>query len=96
MFDSYQEMSECCGCLVSPDGLLTFSLNDDLTSNPPTGVTLSTGVIKIVSNATVGGDYCPLPFTPNSRSALLLGNPQSEQHLRDYRDGFAGCHFQCR
>jgi hypothetical protein len=39
---------------------------DDLTSNPLTGVTLSAGVIKIVANATGGGDDCPLPFTPTA------------------------------
>ncbi|MGA2880072.1 MAG: hypothetical protein ABSG13_14080 [Bryobacteraceae bacterium] len=38
VFDPNQEMSECCVCQVSPDGLTTLSVNDDLTSNPLTGV----------------------------------------------------------
>ncbi len=60
VFDVHQEMSECCSCWVTPDGLRTFSLNVDLTSNPLTGKTLNGGVVKIVSTNTVGG-VCPLP-----------------------------------
>ena len=49
VFDSFQEMSECCSCPLSPDSLRTLSVNGDLTANPLTGVILSTGAIKIVS-----------------------------------------------
>ncbi len=65
VFDANQEMSECCSCLQTPDGLQTFSVNANLTNNPLTGVILSGGLIKIVSTTTVGG-ICPLPtkFTP--------------------------------
>ncbi len=61
VFDPYEEMSECCGCLVTPDGLATLSVNTDLTSNPVTGVVLQTGVIKIVSTLPAPGNTCPLP-----------------------------------
>jgi hypothetical protein len=60
VFDANQEMSECCSCLVTPDGLRTLSVNGDLTSNPLTGVVLNTGVIKIVST-TANGTTCPNP-----------------------------------
>lgn len=60
VFDPDEEISECCSCLTTPDGLLTLSVNNDLTSNPLTGVVLTTGIIKIVSAATTGGN-CPLP-----------------------------------
>jgi hypothetical protein len=60
VFDSAQELSECCSCLVTPNGLRTLSVNTDLTKNPLTGVTLNTGSIRIVSAATVSGT-CPLP-----------------------------------
>lgn len=50
MFDLKQELSECCGCSLSPDGLRTLSVNADLTSNPLTSVILTTGAIKIVSS----------------------------------------------
>src|ERR1700735_4474636 len=58
VFDPFQEMSECCSCFVSPDGLRTLSVNTDVTGNPLTGVSLNTGVIKIVSIPTKGG-VCP-------------------------------------
>ena len=67
VFDSSQELSECCSCFVSPDGLRTLSVNTDVTGNPLTGVTLNTGVVKIVSTPTKGG-LCPLPtsLTPTA------------------------------
>ncbi|HUO27479.1 MAG TPA: hypothetical protein VMU61_17570 [Candidatus Aquilonibacter sp.] len=49
VFDPNQELTECCTCVLTPDGLRTLSVNADLTSNPLTGVALTTGVIKIVS-----------------------------------------------
>ncbi len=69
VFDPQQEMSECCSCLLTPDGLRTLSINGDLTSNPLTGVTLTTGVIKVVSTKPKGG-VCPLPTSLNSVSAV--------------------------
>jgi len=60
VFDVNQEMSECCSCLVTPDGLRTLSVNTDLTSNPLTGKILNTGVIKIVSTK-ADGTTCPNP-----------------------------------
>jgi hypothetical protein len=65
VFDATQELSECCSCLQTPDGLQTFSVNANLTKNPLTGVVLTGGLIKIVSTTPVGG-VCPLPikFTP--------------------------------
>jgi len=60
IFDSNEEMSECCSCKETPDGLRTLSVNANLTANPLTGVILSDGVIKIVAAATTGGG-CPTP-----------------------------------
>jgi hypothetical protein len=60
VFDTNEELSECCSCLETPDGLRTLSVNSDLTANPLTGVTLTTGVIKVVAAATTGG-ACPVP-----------------------------------
>jgi hypothetical protein len=56
VFDSNQELNECCGCITTPDGLRTPSVHNDLTSNPLT-VVLGTGDIKIVS-ADVNGSPC--------------------------------------
>ncbi|HUO24015.1 MAG TPA: hypothetical protein VMU61_00010 [Candidatus Aquilonibacter sp.] len=52
VFDAYQELSECCGCPVTPGGLRTLSVNTDLTGNPLTGVKLATGSVLIVSGYT--------------------------------------------
>jgi len=49
VFDANQEITECCGCRTTPDGLRTLSVTHDLTSNPLTGVHSTTGTIKIVS-----------------------------------------------
>ena len=69
VFDSFQEMSECCSCVLSPDGLRTLSVNVDLTSNTLTSVTLNTGAIKIVSTPTAGG-VCVLTRVLNPKAGI--------------------------
>jgi hypothetical protein len=53
VFDSQQEMGECCGCSVSPAGMATFSVDHDLIANwsigGPFGVT--TGALAVVAAA---------------------------------------------
>jgi|SRR5271166_2084735 len=68
VFDTYQELSECCSCSLSPDSLRTLSVNHDLTYNPLTGVTLSTGAIKVVSSSPKNTTYCRFPssLTPTA------------------------------
>jgi hypothetical protein len=51
VFEPDQQLAECCGCLITPDGLLTLSIDGDLVSHPLTPVELHTGAIKIVSSA---------------------------------------------
>jgi hypothetical protein len=51
VFAADQQLSECCGCVESHNGLRTLSVNKDLNSNPLTGVLLQTGVVKVVSAA---------------------------------------------
>lgn len=51
VFDADQQLTECCGCQETPNGLRTLSVFKDLTSNPLTGVISRTGVIKVVSAA---------------------------------------------
>jgi hypothetical protein len=69
VFDPQQELTECCSCLLTPDGLRTLSVNTDLTSNPLTGVILKTGLIKLVSTIPVS-NTCPLPTKVNAEPAL--------------------------
>jgi len=51
VFDADQQLSECCGCVETHNGLRTLSVNANLTSNPLTGRKSTTGVIKVVSAA---------------------------------------------
>jgi hypothetical protein len=59
VFDTSQEMNECCGCLISQDGgMKTLSVNNDLTSNTLTGVKLTTGVIRVVPADAASNPTC--------------------------------------
>jgi hypothetical protein len=50
VFHPDQELAECCACTITPDGLTTLSINNNLTSNPLIGGPLTGGgVIVIVS-----------------------------------------------
>lgn len=51
VFAADQQLSECCGCVESHNGLRTLSVRSNLTSNPLTGVVATAGVIKVVSSA---------------------------------------------
>ena len=51
VFDDSEEMSECGACMITPDGLLSESVNTELTSNPLTGRPLTRGVIKVISSS---------------------------------------------
>jgi hypothetical protein len=70
VFDADQQLSECCGCIETHNGLRTLSVNTNLTSNPLTGVRSTTGVIKVVSAAVNNSPCDPtsnVSPTPNLR-----------------------------
>ncbi len=53
IFDDSQELQSCCACLVTSDGLVSESVNKQLTSDEFTGRgEMSRGVIKVVSSST--------------------------------------------
>lgn len=58
IFDKDQQMSECCGCLVSQDSLLTLSLRKNLLSNPLTGVASTAGTVMVVPAAQSASGNC--------------------------------------
>jgi hypothetical protein len=58
IFDQDQQMTECCGCLISPDGLRTFSLNKDLLNNPLTDVSPLAGSVMIVPSDYSSNSSC--------------------------------------
>ena len=71
VFDNDQQLTECCGCLVTPDGLRTLSVGKNLTNNPLTGVVSNNGVIKIVSAVPNNSPCDPtenFDFTPTVRA----------------------------
>ncbi len=51
VFAADQQLTECCGCVETHNGLRTLSVRSNLTSNPLTGVLSTNGVIKVVSAA---------------------------------------------
>jgi hypothetical protein len=55
VLDDSQELQECCGCLITKDGLLSESVNTELTANSLTGKSNHRGVIKIISDANANG-----------------------------------------
>jgi hypothetical protein len=58
VFDSIQEMNECCGCPISADGERILSVSRDLTSNTLTQVTLNVGLVTIVSADQASNPTC--------------------------------------
>src|SRR5450755_54230 len=65
VFDNDQQLTECCGCVETHNGLRTLSVRNDLTRNPLTGVRSINGVIKILSTTPVGG-VCNPAATANA------------------------------
>jgi len=76
VFDADQQLVECCGCKLTPDGLRTLDVNNDLTSNPNNGLfSLSgTGVIKVASSS--GSN----PGAPIVFKGTILGWGTHENH----------------
>ncbi|MBT9331615.1 hypothetical protein [Paracidobacterium acidisoli] len=69
VFDADQQLSECCGCVETHNGLRTLSVRSNLTSNPLTGVVSRNGVIKIVS-AAVNNSPCDPTSNVSPKSNL--------------------------
>jgi len=65
VFDDSEELQECCSCVVTPDGLLSESVNKELTANPLRGIPPTRGVIKVI--ATTGNSATTLFPTPGLR-----------------------------
>ncbi len=64
VFDTKQEMAECCSCKVPANALTIFSLNTNLTSNPLLAP-LANGVIEVAASpvpANTGCNAAAFPF----------------------------------
>ena len=65
VFAADQQLSECCGCVETHNGLRRLSVRTNLTSKPLTGVVPFSGVIKVVSSAFPASGVCdPTSVTP--------------------------------
>ncbi|MGA8066765.1 MAG: hypothetical protein WCA47_05505 [Terriglobales bacterium] len=51
VFDDSQELTQCCACVITPDGVLSESVKTELTINPITGKVPTRGVIKVISSS---------------------------------------------
>ena len=56
VFDDSEELTQCCTCAITPDGLLSESVNQNLTANPLTGHKPTRGVIKVLSDSYVAAN----------------------------------------
>ena len=64
VFAPDQQLSECCGCRITANGLLTLSLTNDLNLNPLTGQPLTRGTIEVVPAKPAGNTCDPSSFFP--------------------------------
>src|ERR1700736_6196687 len=62
VFDSQEELAECCSCKITPNGILSLSVHNNLPKNTLTGVTPPRGVIKDVSSLPTNGRCDPTNF----------------------------------
>jgi len=58
VFDQDQQMTACCGCTISTDGLRTLSLTNDLLANPLTGIASHAGSVVVVPSGIAGNSGC--------------------------------------
>ena len=66
-FDQSEEMVSCCSCLVTPNALVSLSVQGDLISNTLSPSTPTAVVIKIVSTDAEGSTTCdPTEYQPGN------------------------------
>ena len=83
VFDDSEELLECCSCFISNDGLLSESVNKNLTANTLTGVKPTRGVIKVVSDGfgdptnlfPTSGLHGWMTHIQGTKVTLAAGNP---------------------
>jgi hypothetical protein len=80
VFDDSEELTECCSCLVTPDGLLSESVNKNLTANPLTSIKPTRGVIKVLAG-TIFNDA-------TSIGTLAAGLTGWSTHVQKLSSGF--------
>ncbi len=77
VFNSKQEMKECCHCPLTANALIQLSLINDLTNNPLTGFPAAdAGVIKVVADARTNcNEEAPIPVSELLEWATHIQQP---------------------
>jgi hypothetical protein len=68
VFDTREELNECCACTVTPDGFRSMSAKNDLTKDPVTGTALTNIIIKLVATIETAA-----PCDPTTETTLAPG-----------------------
>ena len=68
-FSPDEQLISCCSCLITPNGLVSLSVNQDLVSNTLTGVRPNSVVVKLVNTGATGA----FSGTSCTNSAALAG-----------------------
>jgi len=89
VFRNDQQLTECCSCLVTPNGLRTLSVDFDLAHNPLTPGVIGEGVIKIISSATNAGTPCPRSKAGTTYAAVAAVRAWGT-HNQDVSGGLSG------
>jgi hypothetical protein len=58
VFDSKQELKECCSCPVTANGFIRLSVNSNLTNNPGNGVPFNAGSVAVVPSVFSSTTLC--------------------------------------
>jgi hypothetical protein len=61
VWDPGQDLVACCGCRITPNGLIKLSVNKNLTSNAITGIAPTSGTIVLVPSAPNATAVLPAP-----------------------------------
>ena len=73
-FSPDEQLVSCCSCLITPNGLVSLSVTNDVLINTLTGIRPNSAVIKLVATASAPGNS----FTTNcTNSAALAGTPNN-------------------
>ncbi len=88
VFDDSEELQECCGCVITPDGLLSESVNKNLTANPLTGIKPTRGVIKVITDSGVTSSVSESPANAGL-IPLSTGLSGWATHVQKLASGFA-------
>src|SRR5437870_9952618 len=76
-FSPDEQLISCCSCLITPNGLVSLSVNQDLISNTLTGVRPNSVVIKLLSTQPASAnnaDPTKSNCTQSAANAGLAGN----------------------